>query len=113
MALLHNFTNKNVTDTTSTTDTTDERTSRAKKSKLMKVCVDCARSALKENMEKKIAEKKNHVTLTNNDASSSDSSTCNNENSFFTNDELSIKMPAVVRKKSFLTTNFKIYIYIY
>ena len=31
MALLHSFTNKNVTDTISTTNTTDERTSRAKK----------------------------------------------------------------------------------
>ena len=58
MALLHSFTNKNVTDTTSTTDTTDERTSRAKKSKLMKVCLDRTKSALKESIEKTLSKKK-------------------------------------------------------
>ena len=44
------------------------------------------------------------MTPTNNDSSSSDSSTCNNEDSILTDDEFNIKMPAVVRKKSSLTT---------
>ena len=70
----------------------------------MKVCVDRTKSALKVNMEKKIVEKKNYVILTNKNGSSSDSSTCNNENSIFTDDEFNLKMPAVVRKKSSLTT---------
>ena len=44
------------------------------------------------------------MTLTNNDSSSSDSLTCNNENSILTDNEFNMKMPAVVRKKSSLTT---------
>ena len=44
------------------------------------------------------------MTPTNNDSSSSDSSTCNNEDSIPTDDEFNLKMPAVVRKKSSLTT---------
>ena len=108
MALLHSFISKKVTDTTSTTNSTDERTSRAKKSKLMKVCLDRTKSVLKESIEKKhCRKKKNHVTLTYNDGSSSDSSTFNNENSILTDDEFNMKIPLVVRKKSSLTTNVR------
>ncbi len=61
MVLLNSFSNKNVVQT-STTNPTNERTSIAKKRKLMKVCVDRTRSALKENMEENMEEKKSCAT---------------------------------------------------
>ena len=100
MAMLQSLTNNNVTDaTTCTTESTDERTSRAKKKyKLRKAYVDRTRSALKKKMKEDITEKKNHVSLSNNDTSSSNSSTCDNENSNLFDKELDVKMPAIASK---------------
>ena len=55
-------------------------------------------------MKEDITEKKNHVSLSNNDTSSSNSSTCDNENSNLFDDKLDVKMPAIASKKDFLMT---------
>ena len=55
-------------------------------------------------MKENITEKKNHVSLSNNDTSSSDISTYDNENSNLFDDKLDVKMPAIASKKDSLMT---------
>ena len=51
-------------------------------------------------MKEDITEENNHVSLSNNDtSSSSDSSTCDNENSKMFDEDLDMKIPAIESKK--------------